>query len=134
MALQNIIHGTVPRLAASGIIAAAGALPLALSFFTEDGMPPAVGLLAGPLAGIGTLAGGYLLMKSYPLAAGSLMALAAAALIFKPLVAPVIWLYIDQPQPFSYTSETHLYFVLPGIMLAIVFIIALAAGKIIIEE
>jgi hypothetical protein len=133
MALLKRIRVIPSRIAASGIIAAAGALPLAISFFTEDGMPPAAGLLAGPLAGIGALAAGYLLVKLYPMAAASLVALAAAALIFKPVIAPVIWLYMDRPEPFSYTSETHLYFVVPGVMLAVILIIPLAAGKLKIE-
>lgn len=133
MALRKIVRERTPRIAASGIIAAAGALPLALSFFTEDGMPPAAGLLAGPLAGISALAAGYLLVKLYPMAAASLTAFAAAALIFKPVIAPVIWLYMDRPEPFSYTSETHLYFVVPGVMLAVLLIIALAGGKLKIE-
>lgn len=134
MARMEILRGTIPRIAASGVIAAACALPLALSFFTEDGMPPATGLLAGPLAGIAALAAGYLIYKIYPMAAGTIMGLVAAALIFKPVIAPVIWLYMDRPEPFSYTSETHLYFVVPGVMLAVILIIALAAGKIKIEE
>ncbi len=133
MALLKRVRGTIPRIVASGIIASAGALPLALSFLTEDGMPPGAGLLAGPLAGIAGLAAGYLLVKLYPVATAALMALAAAALIFKPVIAPVIWLYMDRPEPFSYASETHLYFVVPGVMLAVILIIALAAGKLKIE-
>ncbi len=133
MALLKRVRGTIPRIAASGIIASAGALPLALSFCTVDGMPPAAGLLAGPLAGIGALAAGYLLVKLYPMAAASLTALASAALIFKPVIAPVVWRYMDRPEPFSYTSETHLYFVVPGVILAVILIIVLAGGKIKIE-
>lgn len=60
---------------------------------------------------------------------GVLAAGVAAALIAKPFVSPLFRTYDGNPRTFSPTSETHLFFLLSGLALAVVALVMIVVSS-----
>ena len=116
---RRVARGAVLVLAALSLALAAGAGALLLD--TDAGLP---GGLVIVLALVwAALALAWRAVHG-PTAAAAVAGLAGAAVLAKPWFAPILSVWEDGiARPFSPTSETHLYFVLPGLAL-----IALAVG------
>ncbi|MBX7222878.1 MAG: hypothetical protein K1Y36_23220 [Blastocatellia bacterium] len=92
-------------------------LPVLASFLTRNGEVPWAELPGGILAGLGSLAGAFLMKRwgRVPVPAFLVLLLTGLVLLVKPIVAPVYFVYEGTRTVFSYSSETHFYFVIPGI-------------------
>ena len=111
------------------IVGFGASIPLVLSFFTSDGSAPFFGLQAGIIGGIGCAFMQWFLSRVYPSIAAYPSMLIAVLLVIKPKIAPVIFTWGEESHPFSYSSETHLYFVIPGVILIVIGFIYLIRRK-----
>jgi hypothetical protein len=93
------------------------------------GKPPAMGLEAGVVCGLGGLIGAALIGffgQHRKLALGALAA-TGLLLVRKPFAAPVISDWMGERHAYSMNSETHYYFLVPGILaLVLTALLALA--------
>ena len=88
------------------------------SWAHPDGEPPQFGIEAGVLCAIGGLIGAALIGFFGPHRKLALGALGATGLLLvrKPYAAPVISDWMGERHAFSMSSETHFYFLIPGIL------------------
>ena len=101
------------------ILVTAANVPIVLSYTTDYGRVPFTGMEGAVFAGmISGIAAGAFLLRGHNLL-GALLAVTIGVLLFcKPMLAPMMssWNSGDY-HPYSFTSETHLHFVLPGLAL-----------------
>ncbi len=95
-------------------------VPLAMSFNSEDGNIPGLGLEGAVFCGFWGLVLFLLLRKAWPFFAPYPSILIGALLVTKPKIAPVTHLWKGVRDPFPLFSETHLYFIVPGTILIII--------------
>lgn len=104
-------------------IAVVSVLPVLLSYATEEGLVPVIGLEGGPIAAVGTAIGAAIcwIWAGSRIPAISLMLISGLILIFKPIVSPIIRRdYTGEMKAFSLNSETHFYFLVPGVLLTLI--------------
>jgi hypothetical protein len=123
-------HPQELRLVAGLAVAWLATCSLAASWWIPGGSPPVLGNDAGPLAGLGALVGATVIGLWGPCRPAALATLGGAGVLLagKPGLAPVIsdW---GPPHPFGLTSETHLYYLVPGVLALALTVIFAVLGR-----
>lgn len=94
-------------------------LPVAQSFKTPNHEVPDMGLSSGIATAVAALVLSRVAGRGVVRSALATLIYGVSALLvfFKPFVAPILWSWDGETHPFSPTSETHLYFLIPGAIL-----------------
>jgi hypothetical protein len=115
-------RAAVVRCALGLVVVALAAFDVVASWGAGDGEPPWFRLDAGPVAAVGAFIGAAIIGFRGPHRDVALTAFTGAGLLLtaKPFIAPVLSTYGGDVHRFGVTSETHFYFLVPGVIVLVI--------------